>query len=134
MKREYLGMIIMALAASLLASATVLMKIIPQETRLFPEHVAIWRFSIAAPILWLTTLFRKAPRKKIIDRPLSLIGLGAVYAVASFSALFALARLPSSIYVIIVFIYPSVVVLISLIMGKVVPKLYWLGLPLTFIG
>ncbi len=134
MKRKYIGMLIMALAASMLASATILMKIIPQETRLPPEHVAIWRFTIAAPLLWLITLLRKTPRLKVIDRPLSLMGLGAVYAVASFSALFALDRLPSSLYVIIVFIYPSVVVLISLVMGKAVPKLYWLGLPLTFVG
>lgn len=134
MKKKTIGMLLMALSAFMLAYAIILMKIIPQVTRLLPGHVAIWRFSIAAPLLWLIAWFRRSSSRSIPDQPVKLLGLGGVYAVASFSALFALDRLPSSLYVIIVFMYPSLVVLYALILGKAVPKFYWLGLPMTLIG
>ncbi len=134
MNRKLIGILLMVLSSSMLALTVILMKIIPQYTQLSPGHVAVWRFSIAAPTLWMLTLIRHRQKIRIPEQPMKLLLLGSVYAVSNFTSLFALSRLNSSLYVIIIFIYPSLVVLYGLFTGKRVPKLYWLGLPLTFIG
>lgn len=134
MKKQQLGFILMALSAVGLAVGTILMKLVPQNTTMTPAHVAVWRFSIAAPLMWLMTVIRQPKSGFIPDRPWWLIGLGVIYSLASLFALLALERLSSSLYVIIVYIYPSLVVIYSLIIGKSVPRLWWLGLPITLIG
>lgn len=134
MNRKYLGIGLMLISAALLAGSVILMKVIPQVTNLAPEDVGIWRFTLAAPVLWLVHLFRPDKHKTHINRPVRFLLLGALFGVASFGAVFALDRLPSSLYVIIVFIYPSLVVLFSALTGRSVPKLVWVGLPLTLIG
>lgn len=134
MKRHWLGIILMVIAAVTLAVANILMKLIPQLTNLEPGHVGVWRFTIAAPVLWLLTRSSQAKKEKMPVPHYQLLLLGAVFALGNFSALFSLERLPSSLYVIIVYIYPSLVVLFSFITGKRVPKSFWIGLPLTVIG
>ena len=134
MKLNYLGIILMACAAALLAVSNILMKVIPQRTNLLPQHMAIWRFTIAAPLSWMFYLLSGRRPQMMLKRPWRLIALGGVFAVANFCAVFALDRLPSSLYVIIIYIYPSLVVLYALISGRSIPRFYWIGVPLTFIG
>ncbi|HOE69718.1 MAG TPA: DMT family transporter [Brevefilum sp.] len=134
MNKKLVGVIAMLIAAVGLAIAVIFMKLIPMHTHLLPQHVAIWRFTIAAPVLWLILLFRKKPAGNTLKRPWWFLVLGVVYAASNFSAVFAVQRLPSSIYVIIFFIYPSLVILYSLLRGSAVPRLVWLGLPLSMVG
>lgn len=134
MRKQHLGFLLMVVSAVTLAISTILMKIIPQWTSLQPADVAIWRFSIAAPLTWLVMVFRKPSQKPDANLVWRFIGLGVVYAIANFCAVFALSRLSPALNVIIVYIYPSLVVLFSLVTGKPIPRLYWLGLPLTFLG
>lgn len=134
MKEKHLGVIAMVIAAFGLAIAVMLMKVIPGFTGMPPQHVAIWRFSIAAPVFWVILKLRHHPRRFFPHPPGRFLVLGLVFSVASFSAVFALQRLPSSIYVIIFYIYPSLVTLYALLTGASVPRLFWLGLPLTFAG
>jgi drug/metabolite transporter (DMT)-like permease len=84
--------------------------------------------------MWLFTLARKKGKALRPESPGGLLGLGVVYSLASLLALLALSRLPSSIYVIILFFYPSIIVASHLINRKPVPRLWWLGLPLTLVG
>ena len=134
MKTKIFGFLILLLAAIGLASSTILMKTIPQIAILDPSHVSIWRFVIAGVSFWVVTLIFQP--KKILQKgiPFKFLFLGAVFGVAGFSAVFALDYLPSSLYIIILYIFPSLVVLYTLIAGKPVPRLIWLGLPLTFLG
>ena len=134
MKKSSLGFILMAIAGVGLAVATILMKQIPIQTGLTPGQVAIWRFAIAAPLMWVIALARSRQTAVVPKRPWSLLGLGVIYSVASLLALLSLGRLSSSLYVIIVFVYPSFVVLYSLVSGAPVPRRWWLGLPLALIG
>jgi len=117
-----------------LGVGTILMKLLPLRTDMTPGHVAVWRFLIAAPLMWVITLSRKKKSGLIPSHPWWLLGLGAIYSLASLLALTALGRLPSSIYAILVYIYPSLVVIYSIIIKKPVPHLWWLGLPMTLIG
>jgi len=134
MKTKLTGLLLMVLAAVGLAAATILLKIIPQMTTLTPADVSIWRFIIAGIFFWIVAFFRRPKNNQRKRVPVKFLILGLVFGVSGFSAVFALDYLPSSIYVIIIYIYPSLVVLYSLLTGKSVPKLIWLGLPLTFLG
>lgn len=134
MKKQTIGFILMTISAVGLAAATIIMKVMLQDTSMSPVQIAFWRFTIAAPLMWLIYVLQRPSSGFLTERPLWLIGLGVVYSLASFSALFALNRLSSSLYVIIVYIYPSLVVIFSLLTGRSIPRLYWLGLPITFLG
>jgi len=134
MNQRKLGLVLMVLVAIMLAVGTILMKWLLELTAFFPGQVAVWRFAIAAPLIWLVYLVRGASRRLIPAHPWRFMGLGVVFSLASFTALFALDRLSSSLYVIILYIYPSLVSVYSLITGRTVPKLLWFGLPLTFLG
>jgi drug/metabolite transporter (DMT)-like permease len=111
------------------------MKLLPLKTPLTPGQVAVWRFLIAAPLMWVITLInRKKSSRLLPQRPWQLLGLGVIYSMASLLALLSLERLPSSIYVILVFVYPSFVVIYALVTRKPVPKMWWLGMPLSLVG
>lgn len=134
MKEKRLGLIAMVVASFGLAIAVILMKVIPSYTHMPPEHVAIWRFAIAAPPLWLYLIFTRRTGRMMPDRPWQFLGLGLFFSIASFCAIFALQRLSSSMYVILVYIHPSLVVIYALLTGGSVPRFYWIGLPLTLLG
>ena len=134
MHKKQLGLLLMSISAIGLGVTTILMKILPGEAGMTPGQIAVWRFLIAAPLMWLITIFRKGTKQVRPGQLGKLIGLGGVYSMASLFALLALNRLPSSIYVIILFFYPTLVVIYHLIRRKPVPRLWWLGLPMTVIG
>jgi drug/metabolite transporter (DMT)-like permease len=134
MRKEQIGFLLMAIAAIGLGIGTILMKLLPLRTDMTPGHVAVWRFLIAAPLMWLITLFKKQKTGLKPGHLWWLLGLGVIYSLASLLALMALDRLPSSIYAILVYIYPSLVVIYSMIVRKPVPHLWWLGLPMTLMG
>ena len=134
MKDKHIGFLAMVIASLGLAVAVMLMKVIPQVTQMPPQHVAIWRFALATPPLWAYLSLQRRSRQGTFRHPWRFLGLGLIYSIASFSAIFALQRLSSSIYVILVYFYPSLVVLYALLSGRSIPRLLWLGLPLTLIG
>ena len=134
MKKEQLGFILMLLAALGFAIAVILMRIMTQSMTMPTYQIGIWRFTITGPIIWIFSIFRKDRVKFPGSKSFWLMGLGLVFSASGFSALFALDRIPSSLYIIILYIYPSLIVLYSLISHRPVPSLFWLGLPMSFIG
>lgn len=134
MNKNILGVLLMVTAAVLFAISTLLMKYIPEFTQLNPGHLAVWRFIIAAPMMAVFILVKHSPNRFFPKGSLRFIGLGVIYSIASFSAIFALERLSASIYVIVVYIYPALVVVYTLLSGGSVPKTYWIGLPMAILG
>ena len=124
----------MAVSAIGLAIATIMMKVLPAEANMTPGQIAVWRFLIAAPLMWLILWIRKGEARVVPAQTPRLLLLGGIYSMASLLALSSLNRLPSSIYVIIVFFYPSLIVVYHLVRRQPVPRLWWLGLPLTLVG
>ena len=95
-KTQQLGLLFMTISAIGLAIGTILMKLIPVKTDLAPTQVAVWRFAIAAPLMWL---FTAAGKKKVAlgsKQIWRLIGMGVVFSAASLLALLSLGRLSSS--------------------------------------
>lgn len=134
MKKGQLGFILMLLAALGFAIAVILMRVMTQTMAMPTHEIGIWRYIIAGPILWLIGVFRNKTGNLPRIRTLWLILLGVVFSLSGFSALFALDRIPSSLYIIILYFYPSLIVLYSLISHHPVPSLFWLGLPMSLIG
>lgn len=134
MRKKHIGILFMVISAMGLAGATIMAKLLPQVSGLTPGQIATWRFAIATPLMTLFIYLRQPGQAMVPESPYKFLGLGIVYMVAGLSALFALNKMPSSLYVIIIYIYPSLVVFYSLLTGRSVPRLYWLGLPMTFIG
>ena len=69
MNKKLIGVIAMLIAALGLAIAVIFMKLIPMHTHLLARHVAIWRFTIAAPVMWMIMLFRTKPLGTALKRP-----------------------------------------------------------------
>ncbi len=134
MKKKTAGILLFVVAAFALSFSTILLKYIPQLTSISAGQTGILRFLIAAPIMWLFGYFRSPEERKIPRGSLKFVALGLVFAVSSFSAVFALELLSASIYNIVVYIYPTFVVLFSLLMKRPVPRLFWIGLPLSMMG
>lgn len=134
MKKGQLGFILMLLAALGFAIAVILMRVMTQTMAMPTHEIGIWRYIIAGPILWLIGLLRNKKVNFPKKRTFWLILLGVVFSLSGFSALFALDRIPSSLYIIILYFYPSLIVLYSLISHHPVPALFWLGLPMSLVG
>lgn len=133
-KTQQLGFLLVTISAIGLAVATILMKLLLSETELTPGQVAVWRFAIAAPLMWLFTRTQKKKTKLDSRQVGGLVLMGVVFSAASVLALTSLSRLPSSLYAILVYIYPSLVVVYSLITKRPVSRLWWVGIPITLIG
>jgi len=129
-----MGFIWMILAAIGFAISVILMRIMTQTMSMPTYQIGIWRFIIAGSLMWLINPILQGNTELPKRRPFWLIGLGLIFSISGYSALFALEKLPSSIYIIIIYIYPSLVVLYSFLSHRPLPYLYWLGLPLSFLG
>ena len=134
MKKGQLGFILMLIAALGFAIAVILMRVMTQTMAMPTHEIGIWRYIIAGPVLWMIGLVRNKKAGFPRNRSFWLIFLGVVFSLSGFSALFALDRIPSSLYIIILYFYPSLIVLYSLISHHPVPSLFWLGLPMSLIG
>lgn len=134
MSKQKLGFIWMILAAIGFAISVIMMRIMTQTMSMPIHQIGIWRFLIAGSLMWLINPLLKGENELPKKRPIWLIGLGLIFSISGYSALFALDKLPSSLYIIIIYIYPSLVVLYSLISHRPIPSLYWLGLPMSFLG
>ena len=99
--------------------------------------IAIWRFLLAAPAMWvLVWLMRRrtsaGSKSDVPVRAMLLIGL--VISAAVVTAFFALERLPASTYIVLFFSYPAMVVVLSSLLGERIPPVAWLALALALTG
>jgi len=134
MNKQKIGLLLMILAAFGLGISVILMRIMTQSMAMPPYQIGIWRFVLSGSMIWILSIFRKGKQKLTNKRHLWLIGLGAIFSISGYTALFALNRMPSSLYIIILYIYPSLVVLYAMARKHPIPSLFWLALPMSFIG
>ena len=79
MKDKHIGFLAMVVASLGLAVAVMLMKVIPQLTQMPPAHVAIWRFTLAAPPLWIYLILQRRSLQETFRHPWAFLGLGLIY-------------------------------------------------------
>ena len=136
-KNERQGLLWILLAAAGYAFIPTMVKSVYDVSTFEPLDIAIWRFMIAVPLMWILVSFRrrsKLPRKSPQFSRLKVLLLGLVFAADVLSALFALERLPASIYVVLLYTYPAMVVMISFLTGEVIRPRAWFALALAILG
>lgn len=95
-----------------------------------------WRFSVAATVLWVALLIwrrRQGPDPFAVPHR-HLIGLGVLLGVVVLLGFEALERLDASVYIVLVYLYPAIVVASSAALGKHTPPSTWISLAVITVG
>lgn len=136
MNRNLTGTILVLLAASGYALLPIFAKL-AYSTGIGALDLLIWRFVIAAGLMWLAfPVWRRQARLGGLTRRdvLTLLGLGALFAIVALMAFLALERIPATLFSMIFYTYPAIVALISLALGERLPGTAWLALGLALAG
>ncbi|MCS6836244.1 MAG: DMT family transporter [Anaerolineae bacterium] len=129
------GLLLILSAATGYAFLPSLVRAIYERSDLQPTDIAVWRFAIATPLIWLALAWRR--RGQPVDlgiarwRPLS---LGLLYAASVLVAFIGLETIPASIYIVLFYTYPTMVALLSALLGVRLSGWAWLAVGLTLLG
>jgi len=140
------GFLLVLLASAGYAFFPIFTRMLYADGRFGALDVLVWRFLLAAPVIWaaLNLIPQRSDAKNGVPTQESgkvrlpvrgLLLLGGLFAVLAATALMALERLPASAYIVIIYTYPALVALLSLvILRERLPGIGWLALGLTLIG
>lgn len=136
-RRERDGFLCIILAAAGFSFMPTLVKLTYLHSTFAPMDIAIWRFILAAPIMWALVRFSPLSPRAAVGEALPvkrLLVIGIVIAAAVVAACFALERLPGSTYIVLLYAYPAMVALLSRLMGDEIHSRTWLALALALVG
>lgn len=128
------GLLFILLAAIGYACFPILTKLIYTDPAIEPLDILTWRFFFATPLVWLTLRLLRAPQPTVPLPRVKLVGLGLMFAVVAGLAFFALDLIPASLYTVLLYTYPAIVAVLSLVIGDRLPLRGWLALALTLVG
>lgn len=136
-RREREGFLWIILAAAGFSVMPSLVKLIYLHSTFAPMDIAIWRFAIAAPLMWALARFGRrtavsAPGEKLPVARLLIIGV--FIAAAVMAAFFSLERLPGSTYIVLLYSYPAMVALLLRLQGDRIHARTWIALGLALLG
>ena len=135
--REREGILWILLAAAGFSLMPTIVKTVYSHSSLEPLDLAVWRFILAVPLMWILIGLRKPAQQHPQDKgiaPLGALCIGILFAAAVLCAFFALERLPGSTYVVLFFTYPAMIVLLSTFLGEAISPRAWLALALALVG
>ena len=136
-KREREGLIWILASSAGFSFIPTIVKLIYTHSTFEPLDLALWRFLLAAPLMWLLILLRDYGRTKVDSGSVSIrssLLMGVLFAIAALAAFVALQRLPGSTYIVLFFTYPAMVVLLSFIMGEKTGLRALLAMVMALIG
>jgi len=118
------------------------LRFIYQNSALKPTDIAIWRYILAVPLIWIAaavqhTYTASQPAKGLPSYrvPLwQLFVLGFLYGVCVLLAFFGLERLPVGVFLLLYYTYPAMVALSSYALGQSLSRMGWIALGLTMLG
>jgi drug/metabolite transporter (DMT)-like permease len=136
MKRTLTGTLLVIMAATGYANLPILTKLAYQA------HVPMlsilqWRFTLAVSLVWLLwPLWRRwtTLRGLSFKQVLTLFGLGVYFILPAFTSVMALSRVPAMTFTLLVYTYPTLVALISFLLGERLPLTSWLAVFLATAG
>lgn len=135
--RERQGLLWILLAAMGFAFMPTIVKTVYRLSAFEPLDLAVWRFILAAPLMWLLIRVRNRSKRPVSSKSIAPWGafiIGGLFAAAVLCAFFALQRLPGSTYVLLFFTYPAIIVLLSSLLGEAIKPRAWLALALALVG
>lgn len=135
-RRERQGFLWIILAAAGFSLMPTMVKLTYLHSSFEPLDIAIWRFLIAAPLMWaLALLGRRSAQGAADDLPITrLLIIGVIIAGAVMTAFFSLERLPGSTYIVLLYSYPAMVALLSRLMGDRIHARTWFAIGLALFG
>lgn len=101
-----------------------------------PSSLLFWRFSIAAIVLWVAVFAwhrRGGPNPLDVPR-WTMLALGVVFGLMVLTGFLALDRLDASLYIVLIYSYPVLVVVGSALLGTRPASLTWVALALVTVG
>jgi len=101
-----------------------------------PSSLLFWRFSIATVVLWIgVAVWHRAGGPNPLDVPRwTMLALGVVFGLMVFTGFLALDRLDASLYIVLIYLHPVLVVVGSAFLGTRPATLTWAALALVMIG
>ncbi len=136
-RREREGFLWIILAAAGFSVMPTLVKLTYLHSTFEPMDIAIWRFVLAAPIMWALVAYTRRSQPVQTDEKLPvtrLLVIGLFIAAAVMAAFFALERLPGSTYIVLLYAYPAMVALLSRLVGDKIQARTWFALVLALAG
>lgn len=105
-------------------------------TRLGIPSMLFWRFGLAAAVLWvIVAVRRRTSALAAVDYPRGAVfALGALFGWLIYVGFLSLERLDASVYIVLVYLYPVVVVVGSSLLGHRIAPLTWAALGLVIVG
>lgn len=101
-----------------------------------PTSLIFWRFSIATVVLWVAALMwqrRGGPNPFDVPR-WTMLGLGVMFGLMVLIGFLALDRIDASLYIVLIYLYPVLVVAGSAALGTRPARLTWAALALVMAG
>lgn len=101
-----------------------------------PSSLLFWRFSIATAVLWVGVFVWHrlgGPDPLAVPR-WTMLTLGAVFGVMVYTGFLALDRLDASLYIVLIYLHPVLVVVGSAFLGTRPAALTWVALALVMLG
>lgn len=104
--------------------------------RLGIPSLLAWRFGLAAVVLWVLVASRRRLSGSALVAPprRAVFGLGMLFGLLVYVGFASLERLDASVYIVLVYLYPVVVVVVSSLLGHRVARLTWAALALVVAG
>ncbi len=101
-----------------------------------PSSLLFWRFSIAAVVLWIAVLVwhRKGGPNPFAVPRWTMLAFGGVFGLMVLTGFLALDRLDASLYIVLIYLHPVLVVIGSAFLGTRPAVLTWAALALVMIG
>lgn len=132
------GFLVAMIAATGYAFLPIFTRSLYSTSDLQPTDIAIWRYLFAVPVIWTLINLRHRPGKTTSRRTMPswsrLLLLGIIYAGAALTAFIGLELITASIYVVLFFTYPTMVALISTLLGVRLSTRAWGAVCLTLVG
>ena len=101
-------------------------------------QVSVWRFVLAAPMLWLFTMLNHREGHPFSQRSRAMVGragtVGIFYGLAVVAFFSSLERIPVPVFILIFYSYPIIVALLSRVLGERLSHLFWPAALLTLGG
>jgi drug/metabolite transporter (DMT)-like permease len=131
------GLLLLLVAAAGYSFFAIFTKIIYENGLNSPLDILIWRFVLAAPLIWGIIAVQRRREPSASDAPpprARLLAMGLLFGLVAMLAFFAVARLPASLYTVLIYTYPAMVALGALLFGERLSALGWGALGLTLLG
>ena len=133
-----LGILYMLTSVIALGFTPSLVRKIYEASELTALQVSVWRFVLAAVMLWLFTKLNHREGHPFSRRSRALLGragtVGIFYGLAVVAFFSSLERIPVPVFILIFYSYPIIVAVLSRILGERLTGMFWPAALLTLGG